>query len=144
MPFQDVYDVMGRSTTWLKRFSVMPAVYRMTMDVNKVLHLSHPRPFMYIRPELRDFFMRDPAKWGGMALTRQEMWLDLLKSRHGTTAERDTDQNLNTLLYRSLVRHRLGPNGTVKHHGRALCKWLTNGGYKELRAFYAARNNGHS
>jgi hypothetical protein len=136
-PFQDVYDVVGKALSSMVRHHVDPPIVRMTMDVNKIVHVSHPRPFGYIDPKLQNYFMSDPKRWGLLALSKRELWWDMLRSKG--QPDRDAHQNLDALLYRSLVRHRMGAYGTVGRYGKSFDKWLGNGGQQTLRSYYARR-----
>jgi hypothetical protein len=126
LPFQDVYDVMGRATDWLERYQLMPKMVRMPMEVNRTIHLWHDKLWGSWTPAMRDYFLEN-AEWRNTAFGDKRIWQGLLAT-HGNNGNGTGAP---------VVRLRTGQGGTVTRYGDAMKRWLLNGGRPELSSFYA-------
>lgn len=128
LPFQDVYDVMGRAISWLERSKLSPAIERMPLETHKAIHLWHTLRWETFTEAMRDYFLGNRAEWAETTFGNKVLWRQLI------ALQRDrVDHSA-----KAVVDLRLGSGGTVTRYGAALQEWLGNGGTPALRQFYAA------
>lgn len=127
LPFQDVYDVMGRATDWLERFKLMPDLIRMPAEVNWTLHLWHEKQWGSFTPAMRDYFLNN-RDWRNTAFADKNLWKALIASAATSKGNGSGPP---------VQRLRMGAGGTVSRYGDSMKKWLSNGGQPALREFYA-------
>ncbi len=126
LPFQDVYDLIKAAmTAILPRHGLDVQCVRTSNDVNRMLHLWHPKMWLSWTPEIRDWFLSDRQRWQGTLYLNPFMWRMLINVR---AAMPKTYQPVNDL--------RNGPGGTVTRYRQALDRFMQNGGRPHLEEFY--------
>ena len=128
LPFQDVYDLMGAAiATVLSKHAVTVPCVRMDLATNKLIHLWHRKLWRSWSPEIRDWFLADPKRWGHTKFMDRSCWEGLIAAAGAMPA---TYQPMNAF------RHQ--PGGTVHLFRTALSKWIEGGGKLAMEKFYAA------
>lgn len=131
LPFQDVYDLMGKTCGILTKFKIMPQIYRMDLETSQQIHLYHKKQWGCWTHAMRARFLQD-FKWKNTPFANEEIWNSLIK--HRDIAKTDD----NNVSYQAVVNLRYGLNGTVSRFVVAFKNWLGKGnGYKQLMDFYA-------
>lgn len=126
LPFQDVYDVMGSAIKQMEQVGLGPQISRMTEDVNRIIHVWHPKNYRSWTPEIRDWFLADPQRWKDTEFLNRQLWDRMFRLE----GEKDTsDQYAKFDLRRS-------PRGTVTRYENSVRTYLNADGAKRLRDFY--------
>ncbi len=128
LPFQDVYDLMQMAARTLFQFGLPFYCFRMTQDVNRLIHLYHQRNYSSWTPEMRDWFFSDPDRWKGTRFLDEEIWQSLIELK---SDPKMTDKPVSEF--------RFGPRGTAINYGVEIAKWLSGDGVDVMRKFYARR-----
>jgi hypothetical protein len=126
LPFQDIYDVMGKAATELWGKQALPEIYRMPLESNRVIHLWHPKLWGSWTPEVRDWFKDHAKDWEGTSFLDEKRWDAVIRNR--------TE-------WAPIADFRLGSAGTVTRYGIALRQWLVAKGESVLREFHNKRGH---
>lgn len=126
LPFQDIYDLVRVAIqSFLPKYKIEAKIARMDQATNKMIHLWHPKCWQSWQPEIRDYFLSNPARWQGTKFLDAKLWQELIDLR------KNMPKNVtpvNTL--------RSAPNGTVSRYGASFTAWLEKGGAERVRKFY--------
>jgi hypothetical protein len=120
--FQDIYDLMGQVCHQLGQYGLDPQCIRVDQEIHRAVHLWHPRMWASWKPEIRDWFLSNPARWEDTWFASERMWNDILN--------RAPDD------FAPIQATRIGRYGTTTRFGRAFEDWLVSGGIQELADFY--------
>lgn len=129
MPFQDVYDLIrvAMSPT-LPANGVGVECVRMSREVNKLIHLWHPKLWKSWTFEIRDWFLSHPERWNGTVFSNPFMWINLIEIAPKMPKT-----------YKPVNDLRNGPTGTVTKYGEDLNRWLINGGREQVIRFLESK-----
>ena len=120
LPFQDVWDLMGEAIKVLDGNGFGIKIQKMPVEVNKVIHLWHPKVWGSWTEEVRDWFLRDMDTWQSTPFSDGSRWNSIIANKTNWAPVAD---------FRNCA------GGTVRRYGIALKQWLSDHG-KELTQFY--------
>lgn len=126
LPFQDVFDLIGAAMTKLAVKNLAPRCQRMPQDVNRIMHLWHPKAWYSWTPEIRDWFFSQPERWAGTKFLDAAVWERVI-----------TYQKTMPKSGAPITPLRSAPGGTVTRYAAALNQWLFSGGYDRVSEFYS-------
>jgi hypothetical protein len=126
LPFQDIFDLIGESMLVLATRRLSPPTPRIPIEINRLIHLWHPKAWDSWVPEVRDWFMERQDQWKDTVFTNPNSWNVVITKRTAWAPISDFRQ---------------GHGGTLIRYTTDLVHWLNDGGIKLLQQFYCDHAN---
>jgi len=126
LPFQDIFDLMGAVAKQMIARNIALYIERAELDVNRIIHVWHPKYYKSWTPKIRDWFIRDKGRWKNTEFMKPELWERLFK----LNGEKDTSDQY------AKYDLRRGKQGTLTRYENGLRNYLLDGGHVAVLNFY--------